>query len=472
MTGFRTFKSTAAKLITSAGALALMAGLSLAMAPQAQAWDCLLDTNNDGNADSNVDTDANAVSSGFSTRLACGTDASASGSSSTALGSFSSAAGSDSAAFGRGASAAGDNATAIGNFAGALEDGSTALGTSTNAGVNATAVGRSANAAAPSSTALGVSTSAAGFASTAVGSGASAGGNGSTVMGVNTIAVGEGTVALGSNANAAGVSSISVGFLSNAGLSAIAMGGDGDGDFIGAQALGDNSIAIGADADGGSFAETVVIGFGATATETDQVILKSADIFTILGNGDVGIGTAAPLGNLDINSGAADTTLLLNNTSAQWELKSKASTGRLNFKNLTLGGVPFKLGPNSVNGLLSVGTMANDLVEVRGELMVEGDVDVTGMLTTGGPTCGGGCDAVFGTDYDLPTIEEHAAQMYANSYLPEIGPTVPKAAINVSERMGTMLNELEKAHIYIAQQETRLKTQNARLERLEALLGQ
>ena len=118
--------------------------------------------------------------------------------------------------------------------------------------------------------------------------------------------------------------------------------------------------------------------------------------------------------------------------------------------------------------------------------MVEGDVDVTGTLTTGGPTCGGGCDAVFGADYDLPSIEEHAAQMYANSYLPEIGPTVPKAAINVSERMGTMLNELEKAHIYIAQQESRLvkladekqalalenQQQNSRLERLEALLGQ
>ena len=463
MSKFSKLNKTAAKLITSAGALALMAGLSLAMAPEAQAWDCLLDTNNDGNADSNVDTDAGADSSGFSTRLACGTDASAAGSSSTALGSFSSAAGSDSAALGRGASAAGDNATAIGNFAGALENGSTALGTSTNAGVNATAVGRSVNAGSPSSTALGNFTSAVGFASTAVGSGASATGNGSTVMGVNTIAVGKGTVALGSNANAAGLGSISVGLHSAAALNAIAMGGDGDADANGAQALGDNSIVIGADADGGSFADAVVIGFGATATEANQVILKDADTFTILGNGDVGIGTAAPLANLDINSGVDDTTLLLTNTSAQWELKSKAATGRLNFKNITDGGVPFKLGPNSVNGLLSVGTMANDLVEVRGDLEVEGDVEVTGTLTTGGPTCGGGCDAVFGADYDLPSIEEHARAMYANSYLPEIGPTVPKAAINVSERMGTMLNELEKAHIYIAQQQQELAEIKAQL---------
>jgi hypothetical protein len=129
-----------------------------------------------------------------------------------------------------------------------------------------------------------------------------------------------------------------------------------------------------------------------------------------------------------------------------------------------------------VNGLLSVGTAAADVVEVRGELMVEGDVDVTGTLTTGGPPCGGGCDAVFGADYDLPSIEEHAAAMYANSYLPEIGPTMPHAPVNLSEQYGKVINELEKAHIYIAQLETearqrdqRLEIQNTRLERLEAL---
>jgi len=170
-------------------------------------------------------------------------------------------------------------------------------------------------------------------------------------------------------------------------------------------------------------------------------------------------------GLLDIDSGGAvDTTLLLSNTGAQWELKNKTTTGRLNFKNLTAGGVPFKLGPTAVNSLLSVGTAADDLVEVRGELDVDGNVTVTGTVTTGGPTCGGGCDAVFDDDYDLPTIEEHAKAMFANKHLPEIGPTVPLAPINLSEQYGRMLNELEKAHIYIAQLEARV----VGLEALEA----
>ena len=232
---------------------------------------------------------------------------------------------------------------------------------------------------------------------------------------------------------------------------------------LGAMAEGDDSVVIGADAGDANFDRAIVIGKDATATEADQVILKSADTFTILGNGDVGLGTAAPLGNLDINSGMDDTVLLLTNTNAQWELKSKASTGRLNFKNLTDGGVPFKLGPNAVNGLLSVGTATSDIVEVRG------DLDVTGTLTTGGPTCGGGCDAVFDADYDLPSIEEHAAQMFAAKHLPEVGPTKPLEAINVSERMGTMLNELEKAHIYISELNNEKRTLEAKIEKLQSL---
>ena len=54
--------------------------------------------------------------------------------------------------------------------------------------------------------------------------------------------------------------------------------------------------------------------------------------------------------------------------------------------------------------------------------------------------------------------------MYANSYLPEIGPTVPHAPVNLSEQYGKVINELEKAHIYIAQQDTKLKQQEKRLD--------
>ncbi len=432
MTKLCKFNRATAKLITGAGALALVAGLNLGLAPQAFAYDCLLDTNNDGNADSNIDTVGGADSGGFITRLACGSSASAGGSDSTAIGRQANAAGSGSTALGNGASSAGGD--------------STALGSNSSAGGS-------------SSTSMGHSASAAGDFSTAVGRNSSAAGIRSTAMGEAVSSAGSRSIALGVFANASGEHSAALGYRSDAGLNAVALGGDSsDADIDGAQALGDNSIVIGVDADDNSFPDTVIIGAGATATEAGQVILKSADTFTIMGNGDVGFGTAAPAGNLDINSGADDTFLLLSNSAAQWAIKVNAANGRMTIGNNTTGAKPFKFGPNGVGNLLQVGVIANDQVDIKGNLVT------TGTLTTGGPTCGGGCDAVFDADYDLPTIEEHAAQMYTNSYLPEIGPTVPKAAINVSERMGTMLNELEKAHIYIAQMQAAHKTEISALE--------
>ncbi len=414
MTTFHTLGKAATKLITSAGVLALIAGAGIAMAPSAQAWDCLLDTNNDGNADSNVDTDGGADSSGNPSRLACGPGASAAGMHSTALGGSS--------------SAAGQHATAIGNVTRATGDRSTALGYSANAsGANSSALGYNSRAHGQLSTGLGFGanfTGPSGDFSTAVGSAASARGEKAIAIGSDTFDAGD----------------------------------------TGADAQGDNSIVVGSEASDGGFANVIIIGTDVLATEAGQVILKSADTFTILGNGDVGIGTATPNGDLDINSGAEDTLLVLTNDTAQWAIKSNAANGKLTIGNNTTGAKPFKFGPNAVGNLLQVGIAANDQVDVKGNLVL------TGTLTTGGPTCGGGCDAVFGADYDLPSIEEHAAAMYANSYLPEIGPTVPHAPVNLSEQYGKVINELEKAHIYIAQLEARvtgLEALEARLAKLE-----
>ena len=93
---------------------------------------------------------------------------------------------------------------------------------------------------------------------------------------------------------------------------------------------------------------------------------------------------------------------------------------------------------------------------------------IAGTLTTGGPMCSSGCDRVFSPDYKVESIEEHAAEMWQNSYLPGVGPTIPKAPINLSERTGGMLNELEKAHIYIEQ----LDQLNRQLEAQQAELQQ
>ena len=109
-------------------------------------------------------------------------------------------------------------------------------------------------------------------------------------------------------------------------------------------------------------------------------------------------------------------------------------------------------------------------------LTTAGDLSINGTLTTTGTTCSttaqpAGCDLVFSDEYKLPTIEEHAEQMYANSYLPNVGPTIENAPFNITEKTGGMLNELEKAHIYIAQLNEKLTEKTKKLESIEERLA-
>lgn len=105
------------------------------------------------------------------------------------------------------------------------------------------------------------------------------------------------------------------------------------------------------------------------------------------------------------------------------------------------------------------------------EIDPAGNATLTGSLTTGGTTCGGGCDAVFAPGYSLPSIAEHAARMQALGYLPNVGPTPEGAPFNVTDKLGRMLNELEHAHLYIAQLSRENAAQQLLNARLEARLA-
>jgi len=109
-------------------------------------------------------------------------------------------------------------------------------------------------------------------------------------------------------------------------------------------------------------------------------------------------------------------------------------------------------------------------------LTTAGDLSINGTLTTTGTICSvgaqpAGCDLVFSDDYKLPTIEEHAEEMYSNSYLPNVGPTIENAPFNLTEKTGGMLNELEKAHIYIAQLNEKLNEKTSKLASIEKRLA-
>ena len=180
------------------------------------------------------------------------------------------------------------------------------------------------------------------------------------------------------------------------------------------------------------------------------------DAIFVKADGNLGMGTDSPSGAMHIQRSAdINVDLILEQTGgtvpARWIIRNNAATGRMTYRNDTTGLTPFKMGNDAVENLFRVGIDANNIVDINGTLDVSGAITSASITTSG--SCSAGCDAVFEADYDLPSIAEHTQAMWANGYLPNVGPTFEGQQIDVADKLGRVLNELEHAHIYIAQQQ-------------------
>ena len=68
-------------------------------------------------------------------------------------------------------------------------------------------------------------------------------------------------------------------------------------------------------------------------------------------------------------------------------------------------------------------------------------------------------DYVFDPDYPLASIEDHASSMWTNRHLPSVGAAREDGVFEIRHMTTSMLEELEKAHIYVDQLNDRLKTE-------------
>ena len=204
---------------------------------------------------------------------------------------------------------------------------------------------------------------------------------------------------------------------------------------------------------------------------SNSIFIESTD--------DVGIGTSAPTASLHVrrtdggadvlieeasttvgnsrigltveNNGTAQIALINNDTSnpafqADWRFQNFQDNFRVT-----------KAGTGS----------AELTLDASGNLTVLGNI-----VSGGGGTCDPGpCDAVFDpTVYTVPSIEEHAAFMWANKRLPAVDPTLPGQPFNMTLKVTRMLNELEHAHIYIEELNEKLKAQSEEIAELKALI--
>lgn len=180
-------------------------------------------------------------------------------------------------------------------------------------------------------------------------------------------------------------------------------------------------------------------------------------------DGNVGFGDSSPDASLDINRTNGTAKILVEETNS-------TKGARTLFEINNNGNPEFRM-TNSGNGnswLFSAGlrfVVKNNAGDWVSRVDANGNMEITGALTTTGGTCGGGgCDLLFHPDTKIESIEEHAASMWANSYLPAVGPTKENEPFNLTEKTGGMLNELEKAHVYIEQLHKRMAKQDQQLQ--------
>ncbi|MDQ2090264.1 hypothetical protein [Marimonas arenosa] len=197
----------------------------------------------------------------------------------------------------------------------------------------------------------------------------------------------------------------------------------------------------------------------------------------IKSTGKIGLGTDTPSAAMHLTRSNGTAQFLVQETSATTSprtLVNLQNNGRpeIVMGNTDTGGEwSFGAGTNFILKQGAVGTASSAKTKYLTLFAGSGDLEIAGQIITGGPTCSTGCDAGFSADYDLPSITEHAEAMFSLGYLPNVGPTAPGAPINITERYGALLNELEHAHLYIAQLERDNRAQANRIAAQESGLA-
>ena len=190
----------------------------------------------------------------------------------------------------------------------------------------------------------------------------------------------------------------------------------------------------------------------------------------IQADGDIGFGTSSPSSSIHVRRTDGTAKLHIeeaSSTAAARNLATISNNGAVFFemedRSITAGDNTGRIwNIQNVGGEFRLTTAPGGLTEKELTLDADGNLAINGTITTSG-SCSSGCDRVFDADYALPTIAEHAALMWSNRHLPTVGPTAETGPMNLSDKIGAMLNELEKAHIYIDQL-------NQRIAQLETII--
>jgi hypothetical protein len=175
--------------------------------------------------------------------------------------------------------------------------------------------------------------------------------------------------------------------------------------------------------------------------------------------GEVGFNTTSPESDIHIGdvNGDGNAEVQVEIGSAAWKFRANSNNDQFNIIDDNGGTTPFRIASGSVSNLLEIGVQANNVVEVNGDFFINNNEPHP--------------DYVFEETYALESIDEHSQYMWEKKHLPAVGAAKRNDEgqwmLDLNKHSIGVLEELEKAHIYIDQLHTTIQELVSRVENLE-----
>jgi len=178
----------------------------------------------------------------------------------------------------------------------------------------------------------------------------------------------------------------------------------------------------------------------------------------IAGDGDVGIGTASPGGQLHVQDDVASPTqptLLVTNGSGPPRLEQTNGAGGHTWRQTVTG-----------TGEYNVDDILDGIIEFS--LAQNGNLTISGNVITTNCPAGCGPDYVFEEGYDLMTLGELEAYIEENGHLPNVPSAVEMETngIDMTRLQLSMLEKIEELTLYLLEQEQKMVGQQQNIEGL------